>query len=100
MSNPKFNNSIIISRNEKKTKDTHPDFRGQVQLSPEILEDLKETNTLVVSLSLWSKTTQDGRKILNGEVQLPYELRKNEIAPAKEPETRKTIDDLEDDLQF
>lgn len=89
-----FKNSISVFRNDNKTPENkQPHFRGTIELSNEIIDALKETNSYKIDLALW-KREANGKSYLSGQVQLPYALRKEEIAPKQEPQS---FDDLKDD---
>ena len=94
-----FKNSISVFRNDNKTPENkQPEFRGTIELSDEIIDALKETGSYKVDLALWKREVKENHPILSGQVQLPYSLRKEEIAPTtKAPES---FDDLESDTPF
>ena len=69
--------------------------KGIVNQSSEALVD---TKSYKIDLSLWKREAKENHPILSGAVQLPYSLRKEEIAPTtKAPES---FDDLKDDVPF
>jgi len=94
-----FKNSISVFRNDRKTPDNNqPELRGTIELSDEIIQALIDTKSYKIDLSLWKREVKDNSPVLSGAVQLPYALRKEEIAPTtKAPES---FDDLKDDIPF
>ena len=92
-----FKNSISVFRNDRKTPDNNqPELRGTIELSDEIIQALIDTKSYKIDLALW-KREANGKSYLSGAVQLPYALRKEEIAPTKSPES---FDDIKDDIPF
>ena len=80
-----FKNSISVFRNDNKTPENkQPEFRGTIELSDEIIDALKETGSYKIDLALWKRTKPDGAAYLSGQVQLPYALRKEEVAPSQD----------------
>jgi len=98
MAENNFKDSISVFRNDRKTQgDRQPEFRGTIELSDEIIQALIDTKSYKIDLSLWKREVKDNSPVLSGAVQLPYSLRKEEIAPTKAPES---FDDLKDDIPF
>ena len=94
-----FKNSISVFRNDHKTDENkQPEFRGTVELSPDIIRGLTETNSFKIELSLW-KREANGKSYLSGQVQLPYALRKEEIAPETQS-TQPSVDEKDDFVPF
>lgn len=75
-------NSGVIFRNEKKTSENHPDYRGEINVNGHYLE-----------ISLWVKTSKDGKKYFSAALSEPY--RKPEPKPEPEP-----FDEPGDSLPF
>jgi uncharacterized protein (DUF736 family) len=84
-------NSGAIFKNDKKTADNQPDYRGKINVEGKELE-----------ISLWVKTAQSGVKYMSAAIKEPY------VAPAPVPVLQNTsekiksvADDLfQDDLPF
>jgi len=82
-------NSGAIFKNDKKTADNQPDYRGKINVEGKELE-----------ISLWVKTAQSGVKYMSAAIKEPY------VAPAPAPvlqntsEKIKSADEFEDDLPF
>jgi hypothetical protein len=98
MAENNFKDSISVFRNDNKTPENRqPEFRGTIELSDEIIQALVDTKSYKIDLALW-KREANGKSYLSGAVQLPYALRKEEIAPTtKAPES---FDDIKDDIPF
>lgn len=69
-----------IFKNEKKEKETHPDYRG----------NFKGLDGKDYEISLWLKTAQSGKKYFSVSVQEPY---KKDAAPAKPQDPADLLDD-------
>lgn len=82
-------NSGAIFKNDKKTADNQPDYRGKINVEGKELE-----------ISLWVKTAQSGVKYMSAAIKEPY------LAPAPAPVLQNTTDkikaadEFEDDLPF
>lgn len=82
-------NTGAIFKNDKKTADNQPDYRGKINVEGKELE-----------ISLWVKTAQSGVKYMSAAIKEPY------VAPAPAPVLQNTTDkikaadDFEDDLPF
>ena len=83
-------NSGAIFKNDKKTADNQPDYRGKINVEGKDLE-----------ISLWVKTAQSGVKYMSAAIKEPY------VAPAPAPVLQNTTDKIkaadelfEDDLPF
>jgi uncharacterized protein (DUF736 family) len=82
-------NSGAIFKNDKKTADNQPDYRGKINVEGKELE-----------ISLWVKTAQSGVKYMSAAIKEPY------VAPAPAPVLQNTsdkikaADEFEDDLPF
>lgn len=82
------NNSGAIFRNNYKSKDTHPDWRGKVVV------DGKEWE-----ISLWSKHGEKAGEFLSAAFSEPYvKEAQPEVKPQAKPKT--IIDEADDDLPF
>jgi uncharacterized protein (DUF736 family) len=84
-------NSGAIFKNDKKTADNQPDYRGKINVEGKEFE-----------ISLWVKTAQSGVKYMSAAIKEPY------VAPAPAPVLQNTSDKIkaaadelfEDDLPF
>jgi uncharacterized protein (DUF736 family) len=85
------NNTGAIFKNDKKTADNQPDYRGKINVEGKELE-----------ISLWVRTAQSGVKYMSAAIKEPY------VAPAPVPVLQNTSDKIksaadelfEDDLPF
>lgn len=71
-----------IFRNERKEKESHPDYRGTI-LTPDGRS---------YDLSLWVKTSQKGKKYFSVSCQEPYQ--KDEASKPQQEAHTDTTDDL------
>ena len=55
------NNTGAIFKNDKKTAETHPDYKGKVNVNGKEME-----------VALWLKTSQAGMKYFSATFQEPY----------------------------
>ena len=76
------NNSGAIFKNDKKTAETHPDYKGKVNVNGADME-----------VALWLKTSQAGMKYFSASFSEPY------VRPAL-TEIPLKVDDSDDDLPF
>jgi uncharacterized protein (DUF736 family) len=84
-------NSGAIFKNDKKTADNQPDYRGKINVEGKELE-----------ISLWVRTAQSGVKYMSAAIKEPY------VAPAPVPVLQNTSEKIksaadelfEDDLPF
>ena len=76
------NNSGAIFKNDKKTAETHPDYKGKVTVNGKEME-----------VALWLKTSQAGMKYFSATFQEPYVKPVLTEIPFK-------VDDSDDDLPF
>jgi uncharacterized protein (DUF736 family) len=76
------NNSGAIFKNDKKTAETHPDYKGKVNVNGADME-----------VALWLKTSQAGMKYFSATFQEPYVKPVLTEIPLK-------VDDSDDDLPF
>ena len=76
------NNSGAIFKNDKKTAETHPDYKGKVTVNGKEME-----------VALWLKTSQAGKKYFSATFQEPYVKPVLTEIPLK-------VDDSDDDLPF
>ncbi len=75
-----YPNTGKLTKNNQKTEDKHPDSRGEIFVTRELLELLmKEPGDLIeIKLAAWTKVSQAGNKYLSIQVSAPY---KKEAAP-------------------
>ena len=73
------NNSGAIFKNDKKTSETHPDYKGKVNVNGKDME-----------IALWLKESKSGLKYFSTTFQEPY----------VKPEAAIVTDEQDDDLPF
>jgi len=73
------NNSGAIFKNDKKTAETHPDYKGKVNVNGADME-----------VALWLKESKSGLKYFSATFQEPY----------VKPEAAIVTDEQDDDLPF
>jgi uncharacterized protein (DUF736 family) len=73
------NNTGAIFKNDKKTAETHPDYKGKVNVNGKDME-----------VALWLKESKSGTKYFSATFQEPY----------VKPEARVVTDEQDDDLPF
>lgn len=73
-------NSVLIFKNDRKTSDTHPDYKGQINVDGRTLD-----------IALWVKEGNKG-KFFSGKISTPY------VKP--ETDDFKIIDEPSGDLPF
>ena len=78
-------NSGMLARNDRKEKDTHPDFKGSINV------DGKE-----YWLSAWTKEGKPGGK-MEGRKYFSLSVSPKEAAPQQKPKAQ-SFDQLDDDL--
>jgi uncharacterized protein (DUF736 family) len=76
------NNSGAIFKNDKKTADTHPDYKGKVNVNGKDME-----------IALWLKDSMKGTKYFSVAFSEPYVRPTITEVPFK-------VDDSDDDLPF
>jgi len=76
------NNTGAIFKNDKKTAETQPDYKGKVNVNGADME-----------VALWLKTSQAGMKYFSATFQEPYVKPVLTEIPLK-------VDDSDDDLPF
>ena len=76
------NNTGAIFKNDKKTSETHPDYKGKVNVNGKDME-----------VALWLKESKTGMKYFSATFQEPYVRPVLTEIPLK-------VDDSDDDLPF
>ena len=72
----KKDNSVVIFKNENRTSETQPQYRGT------LIVDGKEKQ-----ISLWVKESQkDGKKFFSGTISEPYKKTESKPAPQQKVE--------------
>jgi hypothetical protein len=72
-------NSVLIFKNDKKNGETHPDYKGQINVNGQNLD-----------IALWVKEGAKG-KFFSGKISEPYHK------PAEPPASNQDFTDKEDD---
>lgn len=69
-----YPNTGKLTKNTQKTEDKHPDTRGEIFVTRDLLELLmKEPGDLVeIKLAAWTKISKAGNKYLSIQVSAPY----------------------------
>lgn len=88
-----YPNTGSLTKNQRKTEDKHPDLRGDIHVTRELLQVLmKEEGELVqISISAWTKMSKAGNKYLSLQASAPYK---------KEAPKPRALDDDDDDAPF
>jgi uncharacterized protein (DUF736 family) len=86
MSTQQFDNTNrgAIFKNDRKEKDTHPDYRGKINVDGVDKE-----------ISLWVKTSKDGKQFFSASISAPY-VKPDSDTPKPPP----LSDEVDDDLPF
>ena len=85
-------NNGKLMKNRNKTEDKHPDSKGEIFLSRELLELLmKEPGDLIeIKLAAWIKVSQAGNKYLSLQASAPYD----------KPKAKEQTDGEDKDIPF
>lgn len=85
-------NNGKLMKNRNKTEDKHPDLKGEVFVSRELLELLmKEPGDLIeIKLAAWTKVSQAGNKYLSLQASAPYD----------KPKAKEQTDEEDEDIPF
>ena len=75
------NNSGAIFKNDKKTAETHPDYKGKVNVNGKDME-----------ISLWVKESKTGTKYFSASFQEPYVKAVTATEVANQNNTQDLID--------
>jgi uncharacterized protein (DUF736 family) len=88
-----YPNTGSLTKNQRKTEDKHPDLRGDIHVTRDLLQVLmKEEGELVqISISAWTKMSKAGNKYLSLQASAPYK---------KEAPKPQALDDDDDDAPF
>lgn len=83
-------NKGVIFKNDKKTTDAHPDYRGEINVNGQHWE-----------ISLWVNTDKNGKKYFSASIKEPYVRPESAPAPAQAaPSQPATESDDNDPLPF
>ena len=91
MSSYENTNSGLLARNERKEKDTHPDYTGSINV-----------DGVEFWLSGWVKEGRDGTK-LEGKKYFSLSVRKKDApaaAPAPQRKPAQSLAEMDDDIPF
>ena len=85
-------NNGKLMKNRNKTEDKHPDSKGEIFLSRELLELLmKEPGDLIeIKLAAWIKVSQAGNKYLSIQASAHYD----------KPKAKEQTDGEDEDIPF
>ena len=88
-----YPNTGKLTKNTQKTEDKHPDSRGEVFVTRDLLELLmKEPGDLIeIKLAGWTKMSKAGNKYLSLQASAPYK---------KEAPKPQALNDEDDDAPF
>lgn len=77
-----------LTKNTKKTQDKHPDLRGEVFVTRELLNLLMEKpgDLVEIKLAAWTKISQAGNKYLSLQASAPYDKPTQQEKPNEEDE--------------
>jgi len=91
---PKVNTGSLW-KNDKKTEDKHPDYRGDAVLDKAMLQELiaKGEDPVTISVSLWKNKTKAGQPYLGVSFQKPF-------VSDKKPVQKQIEDEDDDDIPF
>lgn len=71
-----------LFENDRRSKDSHPNFRGELTLTKPLLKELvdmaKEGKEIKISLSVWNKVAKSGKAYMSIAAQAFVEYNKNE----------------------
>jgi len=85
-------NTGTLTKNTKKTEDKHPDVRGEIFVSRQLLDLLmNEPGDLVeIKLAAWTKVSKAGNKYLSLQASAPY----------KKEQPKESSDAQDEDIPF
>ena len=96
-----------LFENDRRSKDSHPNFRGELTLTKPLLKELvdmaKENREIKISLSVWNKVAKSGKAYMSIAAQAFVEYNKNERSeqertPPPAPQKKEEFSD--DDVPF
>lgn len=81
-------NTGNLTKNQRKTEDKHPDLRGEVFVSRQLLELLleKPDDLIEIKLAAWTKISKAGNKYLSLQASAPYDKPQTKEPPSEEEE--------------
>lgn len=92
MSEKKFElneNQVMIFKNERKQKETHPEYQGKIMVNGEI-RDIK----------LWVRTGPSGKKFFSGVHEPEWKPREEAAPPPPPAPAPEPMDTTDDELPF
>lgn len=86
-----------IFQNGRKQKDSHPDYTGEIELGPEVIQSIMDQKGRgegfpKIDIAGWKKTTKNGDMFLSVNANPPYEGEKGASAPSA-PAPEPNVDD-------
>lgn len=82
-------NSGAIFKNDKKEKDTHPDYRGPIRVDGKDKE-----------ISLWVKKDKNGKSYFSVAIKEPYKKEPRYAGDSDTAPRKSKFDDLDSDVPF
>lgn len=97
----KYVDSGSLFINEKRSSDRAPTMTGYLEVSPALIEWMRENvkeGAARVRLSAWRKVSSNGREFLSVSVQQDFEQEQKPSAPQRSQPSPKP--DLDDEIPF
>jgi hypothetical protein len=98
--------SGILFQNDKKQKETQPDYTGSMEMDPEVVKDLWDqlqsgNERPKASLAGWRKVSKNGKPFLSLRSSLLQERKNNASYKSQAPNGyRQSNQDLDDEVPF
>lgn len=94
-----------LFENDRRSKDSHPNFRGELTLTKPLLKELvdmaKSGNEIKMSLSVWNKVAKSGKAYMSIAAQAFVEYGKNDREERIQPPALAKKEEVSnDDLPF
>lgn len=88
--------SGALFTNEKKSKNTQPDYTGNLELSDDVVNDLVDQMQRGIAkpkidLAGWKRVSKNGRTFLSVIGNVPYERKQNGAAPTSQALTEDEV---------
>ena len=100
--------SGVLFQNDRKQRDTHPDYNGNLEVSREIVDDLvaqvrEGIDKPVIDLAGWRKMTKAGKPFLSLRGGVPWKRKKTDEAQQRAYQNAAPSNDFDlggDDIPF